>query len=250
MKVIGFTNKFYTLWDVQEETIDLHNGQKMHIVHNAYIKNISFDKEKAFAAYPDAPFSEELRGHSSSFNTEKIVWDNVDRFRFGKYQYMNIDNCSDTQYITWYWDNIYAEHKDHVSEVLKSRGYEIRTRTWESYDGTTKSEEYLMSPEALAIEKAEAEKRNADEKLLKAGTALSFICEYNLNENGEVCHGDFTYKFPEIKEMEYRGWPYWLPMKNGKSKRIKNKWITVNKYTYEKTDYGFTINVIDFEISK
>ena len=250
MKVIGFTNKFYTLWDVQEETIDLHNGQKMHVVHNAYIKNISFDKEKAFAAYPDAPFSEELRGHSSSFDTEKIVWDNVDTFRFGKYQYMNIDACSDTNYIRWYWDNVYNEHKAHVTEVLKSRGYEVRTRTWDSYDGTTKSEEYLMSPEALEAEKAEANKMIETEKMLKEGNPLVFFCEYNLNENGEVCDENITYKFDETKEMEYRGCPYYLPIVNGKAKRIKNKNITVNKYTYEKTDYGFTVNVIDFEISK
>ena len=50
--------------------------------------------------------------------------------------------------------------------------------------------------------------------------------------------------------MSYQGWPYYLPMVNGKAKRIKNKWITVNKYTYEPNDYGFTVNVIDFEISK
>ena len=250
MNVIGFTNKYYTLWDVMEETIDLHNGQKMHIVHNAYIKNISFDKEKAFAAYPDAPFSEELRGHSASFDTKKIVWDNVDTFRFGKYNGLKIEEVNDVKYTSWYWDQVYAEHRDFVSEYLKKHGYEVRTRTWESYDGTTKTDEYLMSPEALDIEKAEAEKLAEDENILKTGNPLSFFCEYNLDENGEVRDGNLTYKFPETKEMEYRGWPYWLPIKDGKSKRIKNKNITVMKYTYEPNNYGFTINVIDFEIAK
>ena len=250
MKVIGFTTKFYTLWDVTNETRDLGNGHKYVITHFAYIKNISFDKDKALAAYPGVSIDESLRGKTTSFQTEKEVWDNVNVFRFGKYKYDNIDNCSDTKYIAWYWDNIYNEHKDHVTEVLKSRGYDVRKSSWTDHNGYEHVMEHLYSPEALAIEKAEAEKLNSDEKLLKSGAALSFLCEYNLDELGEVCNGNLTYKFPETKEMEYRGWPYWLPVINGKAKRIKNKMITINKYTYEANNYGFTVNVIDFEISK
>lgn len=250
MNVIGFSTKFYTLWDVTEDIIDLGHGHKSKVVHHAYIKNISFDKKKAMEAYPGLDIDETLHGKTCSFDTEKEIWENVDTFRFGKYKYDNIDSCPDTNYIAWYWDNVYAEHKDHISEVLKSRGYEVRTRTWTSYDGDEKTEEYLMSPEALENEKKEANELTEIENKLKEGNPLSFFCEYNLNENGEVCNEYLTFKFSEIKEMEYRGWPYYLPMVNGKSKRIKNKNININKYTYEKTNYGFTVNVIDFEIEK
>lgn len=250
MKYIGFTNKFYTLWDVYEDSKPLGNGRTIKVTKHIYIKNISFDRDKAFAAYPDAEFDENLRGHSSFDSNERIEWDNVDTFRFGKYMFMKIEEVNDLNYTAWYWDQAYGEHKDFVSEFLKKNGYEIRTHTWKTYEGFDRTDEYLMSPEALAIEKAEAEKLSSDEKLLETGEPLSFLCEYNLDENGEVCDGNLTYKFSETKEMEYRGWPYWLPIKNGKAKRIKNKNITITKYTFKKNNYGFTVNVIDFEISK
>ena len=43
MKVIGFANKYYTLWDVVIETVT-HENYKDEIHHNSYIKNISFDE--------------------------------------------------------------------------------------------------------------------------------------------------------------------------------------------------------------
>jgi hypothetical protein len=250
MKVIGFANKFYTLWEVTEDTRSLGNGHSYVITHYVFVKNISFDKETAIKKYPDAPIDETLRGKTVSWESKKEVWDNVDTFRFGKYQYMKIEKVNDIKYIAWYWGQVYGEHKDFVSKFLKKNGYEIRTRTWKTYEGFDRTDEYLVSPEALANEKAEAEKLVEDENILKAGNPLSFFCEYNLDENGEVRDDNLTYKFPETKEMEYRGWPYWLPIKDGKAKRIKNKNITVTKYTYEENDYGFTVNVIDFEIVK
>ena len=250
MKVIGFANKFYTLWDVTEDTRPLGNGRSYVITHFCFIKNISFDKETAIAKYPEAPIDENLRGKTASWDSQKEVWDNVDTFRFGKYQYRKIEEVNDLNYTAWYWDQVCMEHKEFVSEFLKKNGYEIRTRTWKTYEGQDRTDEYLMSPEALENEKAEAEKLIVDENVLKSGDTLSFMCEYNLDENGEVCDGNFTFKFPEIKEMEYRGWPYWLPMKNGKAKRIKNKNVVVTKYTYTRNNYGFTVSVIDFEIVK
>ena len=42
---IGFANKFYTLWNITEETKSLGNGCNYVVTHYTYIKNISFDKE-------------------------------------------------------------------------------------------------------------------------------------------------------------------------------------------------------------
>lgn len=250
MKVIGFANKFYTLWEVTKDTRSLGNGRSYVITHFCFVKNISFDKETAIAKYPDAPIDECLRGKTASWESKKEVWDNVNTFRFGKYMYDNIDTCSDTNYIAWYWGQVYTEHKDHVTEVLKSRGYEIRTRSWVNYEGYTRVDEYLMSPEALEAEAKENAELVEVENMLKEGNLLTFTAVCNLDELGETHDGYITYKFPETKEMEYRGWPYWLPMKNGKAKRIKNKTITVTKYTFEKNNYGYTVNVIDFDIAK
>ena len=40
---IGFANKFYTLWNITEETKSLGNGCNYVVTHYTYIKNISFD---------------------------------------------------------------------------------------------------------------------------------------------------------------------------------------------------------------
>lgn len=250
MKVIGFTNKFYTLWDVTEETRPLGNGRSYIITHFCYIKNISFDKDKALAAYPNTPVDESLRGKTASFETKKEVWDNVNTFRFGKYAYMRIDENTDYNYIAWYWDQVYNEHRDFVSEYLKKNGYEVRTRTWESYDGTMKSEEYLVSPDELKAEEEFNKELIEAEQKLKNGEPITFVPESNLSEEGEYRDGLIDYKFPEVKEMEYRSWYYWIPVKNGKAKRFKNKNVTITSYNYIKDAYGIHVNVIDFEINK
>ena len=46
---IGFTNKFYTLWNITEETKPLGNGCNYVVTNYTYIKNIYFDKETALA---------------------------------------------------------------------------------------------------------------------------------------------------------------------------------------------------------
>ena len=160
---IGFANKFYTLWQISEETKPLGNGRSYVITHYTYVKNISFDKETALAKYPGATLNENLRGMTRSWDSApKEVWDNVDTFRFGKYTYTKIADNTDTNYLEWYWNQVYADHKEYVGSVLKSRGYEIRTRTWKTYEGYDHTDEYLMSPEALENERiAEVNKNKA-----------------------------------------------------------------------------------------
>ena len=106
MKVIGFANKFYTLWEVTEETRDLGNGRSYLITHYTYIKNISFDKETALSKYPGISIDENLKGHTESWSSKKEIWDNVNTFRFGKYAYKNIEEVNDVSYTEWYWANI------------------------------------------------------------------------------------------------------------------------------------------------
>ena len=45
MKVIGFANKFYTLWDVTSKVVE-SKYSKDTLVTNTYIKNISMDIDK------------------------------------------------------------------------------------------------------------------------------------------------------------------------------------------------------------
>ena len=124
---IGFSNKYYTLWHIEEETRPLGNGCNYVITHYTYIKNISFDKETALAKYPNATLDESLRGKTASWSSQpKEVWDNVNCYRFGRYKY-EVIGLSDLTYLEWYWNQLEeGDHKDYVSSYLEGCGYEIR----------------------------------------------------------------------------------------------------------------------------
>ena len=66
MKVIGFANKFYTLWNVTSKVVE-SKYSKDTLVTNTYIKNISMDIDKVKELYPDVEIDESLRGHSCTF---------------------------------------------------------------------------------------------------------------------------------------------------------------------------------------
>lgn len=248
---IGFANKFYTLWQISEETRPLGNGCSYLVTHYYYIKNISFDKETALAKYPNAILDENLRGKTASWESKKEVWNNVDTFRFGKYAYTKIAECSDTNYIAWYWNQVYTEHKEYVEEVLKNRGYEIRVNIYENYQGQKVANQYLMSPEDLENERKNNEKMNMILEKCKNNEMFEFVPEYNLDEEGDYRDEDIIFHFDNIKEMYYQGYSYYLPLDaKGKAKRFKNKNVKITKYTYETDNNVITINVKEFEIIK
>ena len=242
MKAIGFANKFYTLWEITEETRPLGNGRSYLITNFTYIKNISMSREATIAKYPDVSIDENLRGKTRSWSSEKIIYDNVDTFRFGKYATMKIDNVFDTDYIAWYWDNVFEEHKDYVGEVLKAHGYEIRE--WGA------GNKYLVSPEALENERKMNKAMNIMEAELKSGNFVHLFVERNLDYNGDYVENNITYHFPEVKENYYQGYEYYLPVVNGKQKRIKNKNLCITDYNYEVSDNEIKIEVLKFEIEK
>ena len=241
MKVIGFANKFYTLWEVTTETRPLGNGHSYLITHFTYIKNISFDKNVAIAKYPDAKIDEDLRGKTKSFQTRKEVWDNVDTFRFGKYAYESIENGpASLDYIAWYWDQVYGDHKDYVAKVLTDNGYEIR-----KYYINGHEYEHLMSPEALKNEKIMNAKIAEVTNKINNGDDIILHIDSNPNEYGEIYIDDIKYTFDEVKENYYDGYYYYLPALNGKGKRVKNKDIKVK---IEIVDNKFIIK--SFEVLK
>ena len=248
MKVIGFANKFYTLWEVTEDTHNLGNGHSYIITHYYFIKNISFDKETAIAKYPEAKIDENLRGKTASWDSQKEVWDNVDIFRFGKYKYNKINECADTNYIEWYWNNVYGDHKEYVGNVLESRGYEVREYSYESYDGYTVTNQYLASPETIENERIHNKNVNDFMNHLTSNPELEFVPTNNLSNEGYYRDDFVLYHFPEFKEMYYRGFNYYVPSINGKGKRFKNKNVKILTYTYEIKNYDVVIHVDKFSI--
>ena len=256
---IGFSNKYYTLWRIEEETRPLGNGCTYVVTHYNYIKNISFDKDKAFAQYPEAVFDENLRGIRKSWSSKPVeVWTCVDVFRFGKYKFQKIAENSDTNYIAWYWDNISDSHKDYVGQVLKSRGYEIRTQTYTYRDYNTgkmreNTHTWLVSPEMLKEEKKANELKTRMLNKFNNHEIIELHIDYNVDSDGEIEINDITYKFEEVKENCYQGFIYYLPVINGKAKRIKNKDIIITDYDFEYFDDSNKYPLIiikNFEIKK
>ena len=241
MLAIGFANKFYTLWNISEERRDLGNGHSYIITYNDYIKNISFDKETALAQYPDAKLDETLKGHTKSWESTKEVWDNVNCYRFGKYKYQTIDS-TDVNYLCWYWNQIYGEHKEYVSSFLEGLGYEIRT--W------GEDNQYLMSPEDLENERKQKEASNEFIKILDKKEDFNVVFECNPDYDGECRIDNVIYKFQEVKENYYNGFLYYLPVVNGKQKRIKNKNLVITNYNYLVNDNIITVEILDFKINK
>ena len=259
MKAIGFANKFYTLWEVYSESRPLGNGRSYIVTHHTYVKNISVDKETAFNKYPEAPFDENLRGHTRSWESTKEVWDNVDTYRFGKYAYTKISNF-DLDYLAWYWDNIYDEdHKAYVEKVLLENGYEIEECERDIYSSYgevvgKKTERILRSPEFIKAREERA--KRMVERLDTLATYEPFIIVPSSNVDDEgyyLGEDDVFYHFQEVKEQYYAGFNYYIPALNGKGKRVKNKNVKVKKYNYyidENHNNNIVVEILDFEIVK
>lgn len=250
---IGFANKFYTLWSVEKSVRTIRAGQNEEVTRYTYHKNISFDKETALAKYPDAIFIEDLRGKTQSWDSVKVVYTDVNTFRFGKYNGMDINECTDNSYLEWYWENVYTDHKEYVGNVLVGRGYEIRVSnsTYTDCDGNERTETSyrLMSPQSLEQERIEEERMQSYIKQFESGNAFVLNVEYNPNEEGYYRHDNVLYKFAEVGENYYKGYPYYLPILNGKQKRVKGKTIVVKSYDYT-YDNNLLVNIHDFEIKK
>lgn len=131
MKYIGFTTKFYTLWDVtvEDKFICDSNGKVWpagSITHNVYCKNISLDLEKAKEKYPDAIVDLDLKGTKSwDSNWDLYKSIPVELFPNGKYFLTPISEVAKTDfnYVLWYGENNYSrrEYIETLPEVVKLR---------------------------------------------------------------------------------------------------------------------------------
>lgn len=118
---IGFTNKYYTLWEVSDP---YHTFEGMYTVirqDTTYIQNLSFDlneaQEKAIERYGHKlPVDEGLRGRTRSFSTVLSRKANPTLFLFGKYKGQQFVDVNDIDYKLWYWS--VTKGTDKESDVL------------------------------------------------------------------------------------------------------------------------------------
>lgn len=234
---IGFSNKYYTLWTMSIETRTIgYNTYNIHYYN--YIKNLSMDKDVAFEKAPKgAVYNELLRGKSASFEKREWIIDN-DKFHNGKYNGMLFTECSDYEYLAWFFSSVATfEQRKNIIPILEANGYK--------YD----EHGLLWTPDELAEIAKHNDRIATSNEILKNNNPITIDIKCNVDENGEYydCDSEIKIKFPEIQGNYYRGFEYYLPVMNGKAKRIKNKTITITKYN--KLDDLF-IEVVEFSVNK
>lgn len=220
MLTIGFANKYYTLWDCYTETNYLENGVKVTKNHNIYLKNISFNRDKAKKLYPEAKFDETLKGVSRSFtNVFKEYPDNM--FKYGRYEGRLFKEVTDYDYMKWYFTTTTVDQQKELRPILEDNGYYIFPRFDGALDIMTKEEH----EEELRREREQFEKK---ENILET---MTLFIDHNVNDEGEYLdESGVKLVFDNVCEMYYQGWNYYLPVINGKAKRIKNKNIKITEY--------------------
>ena len=241
-KAIGFSNKYYTAWEIYSETETTDYG-KREITHYRYIKNLSFDFDVAKSKW-DGDFIEGLRGKSHSFDTEKRIYD-PEVFSFGKYYGTLISENKDYDYIHWYYNQICEENPTKQMEIIKGilepLGYVFEKYQCYSPDAWKVTQNYRKE-----IEEAKQRILNKD---------IDFIATSNLRidiedeTKGYIEDNHICYAFENVKELWYNGWNYGLPTINGKAKRIKNKKIIVTDFEIKDLEYREVL-VKSFNIEK
>lgn len=225
---IGFANKYYTLWEVSINVTNKGN-RNIETTNYHYLKNISFDLDKVKVSFPDVDIDETLKGRTVSFKTQKIIWTDVDTFRFGKYSGLKIAEVNDLKYTKWYWDQIDTDHRDYVTSFLENNGYVLRGS-------------FMLSPDEY--KKILDRQKQIPEIIdrLECGD-FRVKCEKNLNEFGEYRSDAFALVFKKCRVMSYRDCYYALPMIGKVGKKIKGKEIIILDADWNVDDDYVTINV-------
>jgi hypothetical protein len=241
MLQIGFSTKYFTLWNVINET--QYSGDRGQYAYNVtkfqYIQNLSLNEEKAKEkakgfGVKDLSVNDDLYGKSGKSweKRERIVKTYEPfQFRFGKYEDEDIRKSDDVDYLKWYFgetDNMIAAER--MVELDDS---------WSIVDG-----ELLTATQVEGVEL----KKSIEVGLKKTGKIVVFV-DRNIDDHGSFYVDGVSYIFDDIVERWYRDYPYYLPVLGGKSKRIKNKTVELTVEFGQRFDYDYWI-VKDFKIVK
>ena len=245
--LIGFTNKYYTLWYETLETRVV--GEETYNIHKyTYLQNLSFDKEAAFDKAPEgATFDESLRGLSKSFE-RTIITVNPDTFHCGKYTGNKFINIDDYEYMMWFFNNCAKENqKQNILDIILPKGYEVIELN---------DKPYVISPEEAYWRNERLNANEVGRKLIANSKEFVIIPTRNLDYEGNLYieEYDLEIHFNNFDVKDYQGYEYGLPLDNkGKAKRIKNKELKIIDFVVLNND-KYTgrnkINVVDWIFNK
>ena len=235
---IGFANKYYTLWEYNVSYRTNEKGISFKTESYRFLHNASKDKDRAFTKYPDAIFDENLKGRHHSWSYEKRMID-YNKYHCGKYMGIMFAASTDYDYMMWFYNNCAIdEQKEIIEPILLEEGYEIDIYTYNTEGAVNDplnivTERIFISPKEVAKRKHLEEIGSKGKSKLAQGIPFVVTFTRSLNEVGEYFVNDLqiTVRFDEYKTMYYDGYYYALPIDvKGKSKRIKNKQIMIEKY--------------------
>jgi len=216
-KMIGFANKFYTLWNYRTEPQYVCDAYGKYWQAGTkeiyeYIKNISFDLDKVKTLFPNVPINDELRGITRSWSRNSKLDYPVGFFWWGKYTGKSYDDIiqNDFKYMLWA-----IENNENIKNWALTNPNYIK---------------YLEEEEAKYNEKL----NSVD--FPKVGDLISI--DFTTNGRGGYDNDDPYYvrsNFNGIEMMvicdsakEVNGlYQYLMPFINGKFQKTKNKTITV-----------------------
>ena len=250
--VIGFGGVMYTLWTIEKTRGIGYEGRLYTKTKYNYIKNISKDESVVKEKYPNTPIDSTLRGMRWSF--ERVAYDPLpnDVFAFGKYRNEKIAECTDYDYLFWYYEcgGLNDDQRCIVEEQLLNSGkyakYNDRLMTIE--DANIYFENDRKANEIISTVK--------ENKSIVVNCTSSIILEdefVSKTDSGARLNWEKYTDGENLPMVDcyYNGYTYYLPSKNGKGKRIKGKTLKVYADDAEIT-FGQTVEIYvkDFEIVK
>ena len=229
MKRIGFANKYYTLWNVSEETVyrtvnDVHfaSGTKTTFT---YYQNLSTDLEKAISKAKSMGVTilevdEDLRGKTRSFssvkNRDDIYTD--EQFKFGRYEALQIADCEDVDYLVWYFgetdSKVAAEHIVSLDDSYSFDGEELLSRKQQLYN---EAENAVKTGEVVLTALSNfgySEKRDLASLTVSFDSdteALEILANASCNRWGMLIHIHDVSEYLTLCKKSYRGHDYYVP---------------------------------------
>ena len=239
---IGFSTKYFTLWDVQE-TIEWTSVGGLNLPYQkisyCYIQNLSMDENEAkrkaiFKGVENFEIDHDLFGRNASFFHKKELFSKIPSdksyfFEFGKFQGEPIKNCTDFDYLFWFFNE---SQNIHAKAILLENGFV-------EFEGQVVHAEHAKKIKLRDLVFNEIkEKKEVEVEIL---SNLAFENGFMFSFKNEVLNGIYL---GEKKKMFYNGFTYYLPIIDGKAKRFKGK---TAKLTIEKIngDWSFEINKIE-----
>ena len=222
---IGFSKKYFTLWDVIETTeFEQVEGVNLpfKLISFNYLQNLSMDEEQAkrkaiFKNVENFEIDFDLYGRNASFSKRqelfsKIPSDKSFFFEFGRLKGQKIQDCNDFDYLFWYF-------QETQNEPSKNRLIE---NGFEEIDGQVVHAEHAKKIKLRDLVVAEI----ADKDEIEVIVLSNLNCENELRFEfkNEVFFGCWN---ENSKGYIYQGIEYFLPIIGGKPKRVKNKPVKV-----------------------